>query len=39
MIEDVLKSNLFILDFNFEKKYLSIDEICFLNNLGYRKLL
>ena len=41
-IEDVLKSNLLILDSNFEKNYLSIDEICFLNNWDaekYRKLL
>ena len=41
-IEDVLKSNLFILDSNFEKNYLSADEICFLNNWDaekYRKLL
>ena len=41
-IEDVLKSNFFILDSNFEKNYLSTDEICFLNNWDaekYRKLL
>jgi rhamnose utilization protein RhaD (predicted bifunctional aldolase and dehydrogenase) len=41
-IEDVLKSNFFILDSNFEKNYLSKDEICFLNNWDaekYRKLL
>ena len=40
-IEDVLKSNLLILDNNFEKNYLSVDEICFLNNWDaekYRKL-
>jgi len=41
-IEDVLKSNLFIVDSNFEKNYLSTDEICFLNNWDaekYRKIL
>lgn len=41
-IEDVLKSNLLTLDSNFEKNYLSSDEICFLNNWDaekYRKLL
>ena len=41
-IEDVLKSNLIILDSNFEKNYLSADEICFLNNWDaekYRKIL
>jgi FMN phosphatase YigB (HAD superfamily) len=41
-IEDVLKSNFFILDSNFEKNYLSTDEISFLNNWDaekYRKLL
>ena len=41
-IEDVLKSNLIILDSGFEKNYLSADEICFLNNWDaekYRKLL
>jgi len=41
-IEDVLKSNLSILDNNFEKKYLSHEEICFLNNWDaekYRKLI
>ena len=41
-IEDVLKSNLIILDSRFEKNYLSTDEICFLNNWDaekYRKLL
>ena len=41
-IEDVLKSNLLILDSNFGKNYLSHDEICFLNNWDaekYRKLL
>jgi HAD superfamily hydrolase (TIGR01549 family) len=41
-IEDVLKSNLLILDSNFQKNYLSADEICFLNNWDaekYRKLL
>jgi len=41
-IEDVLKSNLLILDSNFEKNYLSHDEICLLNNWDaekYRQLL
>jgi HAD superfamily hydrolase (TIGR01549 family) len=41
-IEDVLKSNLLILDSNFQKNYLSADEMCFLNNWDaekYRKLL
>ena len=41
-IEDVLKSNLIILDSTIEKNYLSVDEICFLNNWDaekYRKLL
>jgi hypothetical protein len=41
-IEDVLKSNLIILDSTIEKNYLSSDEICFLNNWDaekYRKLL
>jgi len=41
-IEDVLKSNLIILDSNYNKNYLSIEEICFLNNWDaekYRKLL
>jgi HAD superfamily hydrolase (TIGR01549 family) len=41
-IEEVLKSNLIILDSNFEKIYLELEEICFLNNWDaekYRKLL
>ena len=41
-IEEVLLSNLIILDSNFEKVYLPDDEICFLNNWDaekYRKLL
>jgi hypothetical protein len=41
-IEDVLKSNLLILDSEFQKVYLSNEEICFLNNWDaekYRKLL
>lgn len=41
-IEDVLLSNLLILDSEFDKKYLSYSEICFLNNWDsekYRKLL
>ena len=41
-IEDVLKSNLIILDSTLEKNYLSSDEICFLNNWDaekFRKLL
>ena len=41
-IEEVFKSNLFILDSNFEKTYLSADDICFLNNWDaekYRQLL
>jgi FMN phosphatase YigB (HAD superfamily)/ribulose-5-phosphate 4-epimerase/fuculose-1-phosphate aldolase len=41
-IEDVLLSNLIILDSNLKKDYLSNDEICFLNNWDaekYRKLL
>jgi hypothetical protein len=41
-IEDVLKSNLIILDTNFDKIFLSYEEICFLNNWDaekYRKLL
>lgn len=41
-IEDVLLSNLIILDSNYEKNYLSPEEICFLNNWDaekYRKLL
>jgi HAD superfamily hydrolase (TIGR01549 family) len=40
-IEDVLLSNLMILDSNYEKKYLPTEEICFLNNWDaekYRKL-
>lgn len=40
-IEDVLKSNLMILDNNLENNFLSIDEICFLNNWDaekYRKI-
>jgi FMN phosphatase YigB (HAD superfamily) len=41
-IEEVLKSNLLILDSNLQKNYLSNNEICFLNNWDaekYRKLL
>jgi hypothetical protein len=41
-IEEVLKSNLLILDSEFQKVYLSNEEICFLNNWDaekYRKLL
>ena len=41
-IEDVLKSNLIILDSDIEQNYLSHDEICFLNNWDaekYRKCL
>lgn len=41
-IEEVLKSNLLILDSNLQKNYLSNEEICFLNNWDaekYRKLL
>ena len=41
-IEDVLLSNLMILDGDLEKNHLPIDEICFLNNWDaekYRKLL
>jgi hypothetical protein len=41
-IEDVLLSNLIILDSNYEKNYLPAEEICFLNNWDaekYRKLL
>jgi hypothetical protein len=41
-IEDVFKSNLIILDSNYNKNYLSIEEISFLNNWDaekYRKLL
>lgn len=41
-IEDVLKSNLIILDNNLENNYLTFDEICFLNNWDaekYRKNL
>lgn len=41
-IEDVLLSNFIILDSNYEKDYLSNDEICFLNNWDaekYRKIL
>lgn len=41
-IEDVLLSNLMILDSNYAKNYLSDNEICFLNNWDaekYRKLL
>jgi HAD superfamily hydrolase (TIGR01549 family) len=40
-IEDVLLSNLMILDSSYEKKYLPTEEICFLNNWDaerYRKL-
>lgn len=36
-IEDVLKANLLINDTNEEKTYLSIDEICFLNNWDAEK--
>jgi len=41
-IEEVLKSNLMILDNNFNKNYLPLNEICFLNKWDaekYRKLL
>lgn len=41
-IEEVLKSNLLILDSDFQKVYLSNEEICFLNSWDaekYRKLL
>jgi FMN phosphatase YigB (HAD superfamily)/ribulose-5-phosphate 4-epimerase/fuculose-1-phosphate aldolase len=41
-IEDVLKSNIIILDTTLEKNFLSMDEICFLNNWDaekYRKNL
>ena len=41
-IEDVFKSNLIILDSEFDKNFLSFEEICFLNNWDaekYRKLL
>jgi FMN phosphatase YigB (HAD superfamily)/ribulose-5-phosphate 4-epimerase/fuculose-1-phosphate aldolase len=41
-IEEVLLSNLIVLDSNSEKNYLSKDEICFLNNWDsekYRKML
>ena len=41
-IEEVFKSNLLILDSEFQKVYLSNEEICFLNNWDaekYRKLL
>ena len=41
-IEDVFKSNLIILDTDLNKNFLSLDEICFLNNWDsekYRKLL
>lgn len=41
-IEDVLKCKLIVLDNDFEKNYLSSDEICFLNNWDsekYRKTL
>jgi FMN phosphatase YigB (HAD superfamily) len=41
-IEEVLKSKLMILDSHTEKNYLSVDEICFLNNWDaekYRRLL
>ena len=41
-IEEVLLSNLMILDSNYEKNYLTDAEICFLNNWDsekYRKLL
>jgi phage-related protein len=41
-IEEVLRSNLIILDSTHDKIYLDSDEICFLNNWDaekYRKLL
>jgi FMN phosphatase YigB (HAD superfamily)/ribulose-5-phosphate 4-epimerase/fuculose-1-phosphate aldolase len=41
-IEDVLCSNLIILDSEYNKNYLSIEEICFLNNWDaekYRKII
>lgn len=41
-IEEVLKSKLMILDSDYKKNYLSVDEICFLNNWDaekYRRLL
>jgi len=41
-IEDVFKSNIMILDTDFNKKFLSFEEICFLNNWDsekYRKNL
>jgi len=41
-IEEVLKSKLMILDSRYNKNYLTLDEICFLNNWDaeqYRKLL
>ena len=36
-IEDVLKSNIFILDSDFNKNFLSFEEICFLNNWDAEK--
>ena len=36
-IEDVLKSQLIIIDSDFDKNYLSTDEICFLNNWDSEK--
>lgn len=36
-IEDVLKSNIIILDTNLNKKFLSFEEICFLNNWDAEK--
>ena len=41
-IEDVLLSHLIILDSEYNKNYLSIEEICFLNNWDaekYRKMV
>jgi HAD superfamily hydrolase (TIGR01549 family) len=41
-IEEVLKSNLIILDTDLNKNFLSVEEICFLNNWDaekYRKML
>jgi hypothetical protein len=41
-IEELMLANLFILDSVFDKNYLSIEEICFLNNWDaekYRKLI
>ena len=36
-IEEVLLSNLMVLDSNYEKNYLSIEELCFLNNWDSEK--